>query len=99
MYGSLLSRLATGEAACIAAAAARGGTVATDDRAARGCCDELGAPCTGTVGTLKACRRTGTVSPAEADGILEAMVAAGYHAPVRRISDLVGSPAAARRGR
>ena len=52
-------------------------------------CAEQGVRFTGTVGILKACCLDGTLSLVDADAILQTMVAAGYHAPVRRISDLV----------
>lgn len=89
MYRELLRTLASGEAACIACAAARGGIVATDDRAARACCAGRKVIFTGTVGILKACCRDGALSPQEADRILDSMIGAGYHSPVLRISGLV----------
>jgi predicted nucleic acid-binding protein len=89
IYRELLRTLAAGEASCIACAAARGGRVVTDDRAARACCTERHVQFTGTIGILKACCRDGALSPQEADDILHDMVAAGYHSPVRRISALI----------
>ncbi len=89
LYRRLIRRLAPGEASCITCAKHRGGIVVTDDRAARDCCAEQGVRFTGTVGILKACCQDGTLTLADADAILQAMVAAGYHSPVRRISDLV----------
>lgn len=88
-YRGLIRLLSPGEASCIACAKTRGGTVVTDDRAARGCCAERGIPLTGTIGILKACCRDGALVPDEADALLAAMVAAGYYSPVRRISDLL----------
>ncbi len=89
-YRDLLHILAPGEASCIASAASRGGTVVTDDRTARQCCGEHDIPVTGTIGILQACRADGTISTEEADGILSAMMDAGYYSPVQRISDLAG---------
>ncbi len=89
LYRHLIQRLAPGEASCIASAKLRGGIVVTDDRAARDCCSEQGVRFTGTIGILKACCVDKTLSLPDADAILDAMIAAGYHAPVRRISDLV----------
>jgi len=89
IHGELLRSLAPGEASCIACATARGGTVVTDDRAARGVCGERAVPFTGTIGILKACVRDGTLAADEADVVLQAMIDAGYFAPVSRISDLL----------
>jgi len=89
LYRQLIRRLAPGEASCIACAKLRGGIVVTDDRAARQCCAEQGVHFTGTIGILKACCMDKTLSLPDADTILEAMIAAGYHSPVYRISDLL----------
>jgi predicted nucleic acid-binding protein len=88
-FQRLLRTLAPGEASCIACAKARKGVVATDDRAARECCAGEGDPCTGTIGILKACCAAGKLSPPAADEVLQAMIEAGYHAPVSRISGLL----------
>jgi len=90
IYRELLRILAPGEAACIACAKGRGGVVATDDRVARNCCLERGFRFTGTLGILKACCVDGTLSPEAADTLLLAMIKAGYHSPVHRISDGMG---------
>jgi len=88
-YRDLLRSLSAGEASCIACAQVRGGTVATDDRAARDGCSRRGVSVTGTIGILKACCAERTLEPVEADAILEAMVREGFYAPVRRVSDLL----------
>lgn len=67
----------------------RGGTVVTDGRAARNACAERSVVMTGSIGILKACSLDGTLVPQEADEVLQAMVAAGFYAPVSRISDLI----------
>ena len=86
-YRGLLRTLAPGEASCIACARHRHGVVATDDRAARGICSELGLPLTGTVGILKACCRDGRLTEEEADAVLADMIRAGYYSPVRRLGE------------
>jgi len=89
VYRQLLRFLSSGEASCISCALSRGGTVATDDRAARECCIEYDIPCTGTIGILKACCSDKFMSPSEADAILSHMIYKGYRSPVLRISDLL----------
>ena len=88
-YRDLLRILSPGEAACIACAKTRGGTVVTDDRTARDLCAGRGVGCTGTIGILKACVLDGMLSAAEADAVLDAMIAAGYRSPVQKISGIV----------
>lgn len=61
----------------------------TKSRAARSACADRGIGMTGTIGILKACSIDGTLSPQQADDILEAMIGSGFYAPVRRISDLL----------
>ena len=86
-YRELLRILGPGEASCIACAKARGGIVVTDDKAARDCCAERGL--TGTIGILKACSLDETLSPGEADAVLQDVIDAGYYSPVTRISGLI----------
>ncbi|MDD5672774.1 MAG: DUF3368 domain-containing protein [Chitinivibrionales bacterium] len=88
-YADLIANLGKGEASCIAAAWARGWTVVTDDRAARGHGAEMGLAVTGTIGILKAACREKQVTASVADHILQAMIDNGFYAPVRRISDLL----------
>ena len=88
-YRGLLRVLSPGEASCVACARDRVGIVATDDMAARECCSSLGVEFTGTIGILKAAALDGSISPAQADGILQAMIEAGYYSPVSRISGLL----------
>jgi predicted nucleic acid-binding protein len=88
-YRKLLRILAPGEASCISCAMNRGGVVVTDDKTARDCCTERGITFTGTIGILIACYRDGELTSAEADVIVQAMIDAGYHSPVHRISDLI----------
>jgi predicted nucleic acid-binding protein len=89
IYLTLIRTLGPGEASGIAYAQWRGGTVVTDDRAARTACEERRVRVTGTIGILKACVQDGSLSPEEADAALQSMIDHGYHSPVRRISDLL----------
>lgn len=88
IYRELLRALGPGEASCLACAVTRGGVVVTDDRTARDCCHDRDIIVTGTIGILKALSRDGVLSLPEADALLASMIEAGYHSPVRRISDL-----------
>ncbi len=89
IYRGLLRVLSPGEAACISCAKSRGGLVVTDDMTARQCCTENGVECTGTIGILKACVLDGTISPREADEILQTMIEAGYFSPVSRVNSIL----------
>ena len=88
-YRRLIQMLGDGEASVIAAASERGGTVVTDDRAARKVCRELSLPLTGTIVILLACVRDDTLPLDEADALLGLMVEAGFYSPVSRISDIL----------
>lgn len=81
--------LGSGESSCLACAFHRKGTVMTDDRAARRCCEERGIPFTGTVGILLAVCRDGDIDASTADGILERMVDRGFYSPVKSIASLL----------
>jgi len=63
--------------------------VVSDDRAARDACTERRLKKTGTIGILKTCCLDSTLSLQEADEVLQEMVAAGFYAPVSRISDIL----------
>ena len=89
VYRALLRNLGSGDASVIACAKLRRGIVATDDRAARTCCEDAGVSFTGTIGILKVCCLTGAIDAEQADGILEGMVRQGFYSPVRRITDLL----------
>ena len=84
----LLQNLDRGESECLAVAMARAGKLATDDRAARQQAAKRGIPLVGTVGMLKILIDTGQLSLEEADKYLTAMIAQGYHSPIRRFSEL-----------
>lgn len=83
-----LRTLGSGESSCIACAFHRKGTVMTDDRAARKCCEERRIPFTGTVGLLLAFCRDGDIDASKADAILERMVERGFYSPVKSIASL-----------
>jgi predicted nucleic acid-binding protein len=89
VYRRLLARLGEGEASSIAAALERKGTVVTDDRAARNVRREFEIALSGTIGILVAGVSDALLTHAAADEILDAMVEAGFHSPVRRISDIL----------
>jgi predicted nucleic acid-binding protein len=95
---SLLLTLSSGEASCIAAAMNRGGVVVTDDRAARSICAERDVKVTGTIGILLALCKSKTLTPTEADAILERMVHHGYRSPVKNISGINIAVTASRAG-
>jgi predicted nucleic acid-binding protein len=85
---TLLSRLGKGEVSCLALARCRRMTVVTDDRAARRACEDLKVRYTGTIGILQAAVRDGHLALAEADAVLDRMIAAGFWSPVNSISQL-----------
>lgn len=73
-HPELRDRLDAGEAASIAGAVERGGSVATDDLAARRVADELGLTVTGSVGLLVLGIERGQLDVATADDWLETCV-------------------------
>jgi predicted nucleic acid-binding protein len=89
IFRNLLRTLSPGKASCIACAQNRGGLVITDDKAARASCQDNNVKFTGTIGILKACCRDKTLTPKEADTVLQSMMNAGYFSPVSKISDLL----------
>ena len=89
IFAELLRSMGAGEASCIVLAFQGGGTVVTDDRAARRRCGGRGIPVTGTIGILHALCADGTVSAEDADTLLARMVEIGFYSPIRRVSDLI----------
>ena len=89
VYAGLLRNLGSGEASCVTAAQAHDGIVVTDDRTSRSVCADMQLSVTGTIGILVAICREHVITPEEADGILEAMIAKGFYSPVGRISDIL----------
>ena len=86
---SFSAGLGPGERTCLAVAAQRKGMLASDDLHARRAATRLGVPITGTVGILAACVRRGYLALAEANGLLEAMIAAGYRSPIVSLDQLL----------
>ena len=78
-----------GEASCLALAASRGLTLATDDLAARSLAEGEGVSLTGTLGVLVALVRDNALSLPEADAMLEAMIERRYRSPVDKLDDLI----------
>jgi predicted nucleic acid-binding protein len=81
--------LDAGEASCLALAVLRGLTFATDDLAARRLAKKNNVHLTGTLGVLIALVRDGTLSLAEANAMLTAMIQHHYRSPVDRLDDLI----------
>lgn len=86
---SLSAALGPGERSCLSVAVQRNGMLASDDLHARRTAARLGVPLTGTIGILAACARKGYLTLAEADHLLEAMIAAGYRSPIVSLGHLL----------
>lgn len=89
LAASLTPKLGAGERSCLAVARERGGGFATDDLDARKAAAQLGVPTTGTLGILVQCARRGLLGCAEANHLLAAMRAAGFHSPLEAIDTLL----------
>ncbi|MFA1611895.1 hypothetical protein [Halobellus rubicundus] len=86
----LRNRLDAGEAETLRAAAERGGTIATDDLAARRLAGELSIPVVGSIGLLVVGVERGEITRETADAWLETWrEERGYYAPVERIGDVL----------
>lgn len=91
LYARISVSLGDGESSCLALAAERGYVFACDDRLARREAVGLGIALTGTVGILIKAVRTGVIDLKKANVILRRMIAAGFYAPLPRISkEMVG---------
>jgi|SRR5215217_1722095 len=84
-------RLGDGECASLAVCVAYGWALASDDRDARRVAASRGVPVTGTTGILLRAVRRELIELPMAESVFERMIAAGYHAPVTRLSDLMVS--------
>ncbi|MBI5652151.1 MAG: DUF3368 domain-containing protein [Chloroflexi bacterium] len=62
---------------------------ATDDWDARRVAQRLGIPITGTLGILAILVKDETLTVTEADALLARMIAAGFHAPVQSIKNVL----------
>lgn len=81
--------LDAGEASCLALAVSRELVFATDDLAARQAAGKGGVHLTGTLGILVALVRSETLTIAEANGMLAAMIERSYRSPLDRLDDLI----------
>ena len=89
LYHFFAKRLNAGEASCLAIAASRGYRVFTDDRDARRLAAEQKIPVSGTLGLLLRLIDLRILSLAEGDALMARMTAAGYHAPVTSLQELL----------
>ncbi len=81
--------LGLGERSCLAVAISRSGALVSDDLPARKWAREHGIEVTGTVGILLAGVRRGYLSLEQANALLTAMIAAGYHSPMESLDALL----------
>lgn len=88
LFNQHLSRVNSGEAACLAVAAVRNGLVFTDDRDARKLAAQLKVPVSGTIGILIRLHTLGIISLSEANQLLSQMIAKGYRSPIEKLEDL-----------
>jgi predicted nucleic acid-binding protein len=88
-WATYTQRLDPGEAATLAAAVARGWSIAIDERAARRiAANDIGTDrITGTVGILRAAVAHDHVTIDEGDGLLELMIDDGYWSPVQSLRE------------
>lgn len=89
LYLKLLSTLDSGEAACLALAAERSMTLASDDLAVRRAAARMGVKLTGTLGILLRAVRDEVTPLKAANDILGQMIAQRYRSPVERLDDLL----------
>ncbi|MBC7961346.1 MAG: DUF3368 domain-containing protein [Steroidobacteraceae bacterium] len=86
LYARISISLGDGESSCLTLAARRGYVFACDDRLARSEAVRLEIALTGTVGILIKAVRTGAIDLKKANLILKSMIAAGFYAPMTRIT-------------
>jgi predicted nucleic acid-binding protein len=89
---TLPAGLGAGERACLAVAIARSGIMASDDLQARRMAVRHGIRTAGTIGLLVMAVEASLLSLAQANGLLTAMIAAGYRAPVERLDGFMAHP-------
>lgn len=92
LYTNLLARINAGEASCLAVAAKRNGRLVTDDRDARQIAMQMQVPVSGTLGILVQLVEKKHLTLAEANLLLEQMIAKGYRSPLKTLNSLL-SPA------
>jgi predicted nucleic acid-binding protein len=88
-FETFCEHLGEGEASCLAVARERRYRLATDDKDARRLARQLGISLTGTVGILAILVKQGQITLVEGDRFLHEMVAAGYHAPLMTLRDIL----------
>ena len=86
LYARIAISLGDGESSCLALAACCGYLFACDDRLARSEAVRLGVPLTGTVGIMIKAVRSGVLDLNKANAVLRMMIAAGFYAPIKRIT-------------
>ena len=89
LYTDLRTGLGAGEASCLALAAIRGLTLATDDYAARRESRRRSITLTGTLGVLVRAIRENRLTLSEGNALLARMITLRYRAPVERLDDYV----------
>jgi predicted nucleic acid-binding protein len=85
----LSPKLGSGERSCLAIAVHRQGMLVSDDAEARREAQRSGLPLTGSIGILVLNVRQGRLTRAEANALLEEMIALGYRSPVAILDDLL----------
>lgn len=92
LYGTLLTSLHGGEAACLAIAHHRHWTVLSDDKKARKVGKRLDVALSGTIGILLRLIEEHLLNLDEANFLLQQMMRSGYHPPITRIDELLPPP-------
>ena len=82
-------RLGAGESSCLAVAIQRRHSLLTDDMDARKIALREGVSLSGSVGVLVAQVRREILDLAEANEVLQAMIASGYYSPVEKLDGLI----------
>jgi predicted nucleic acid-binding protein len=85
-YIQFLTKLNSGEAACLAIAVHRQGAIFTDDRDARILANQSTVPVSGTLGILIRLVKLNILALTEAETILNHMIGYGYHSPTNTLS-------------
>jgi predicted nucleic acid-binding protein len=89
LYGSLLTSLHSGEAACLSIAHHRSWTVLSDDKKARKVGRRMNIILSGTIGILLALVEENLLALNEANLLLQEMIRGGYHPPVNKLDELL----------
>ena len=84
----LLSRLGSGERACMAAAFFRKGILASDDQLVRKLAQQLSVPVIGSIGILVAAVNKQLLDKVDAQRLLEQMIQSGYYSPISNLDQL-----------